>query len=145
MGKCDVITANSKISSTKTNPKRRNNILKICGEVSCQHFSDQVPPPSQSTSTCLVVFWEEFNEESSSSMKVLCDGRKKCIAMTLLDSEEDINIPFPLKSELPSEKKFSIQNSWVAVKKSRSGHIVKLSCRGNSVTWLQKDKDGNLF
>ena len=41
------------------------------------------------------------------------------------------------------QKKFSYQVAWVVIKPSRSGHIVKINCRGKSQTYLSRERGTN--
>ena len=141
MESCDLIAVKSR-NISKQNLKLQSKLKDLCQEYSCQHYSDESIVPARTTN-CLVVFWDNFHQESEPTMRLLCADRKKCIAMKIVDTEEDLNIDIPITDDLlPPEKKFSLQHSWVGVKESRSGHIVKLSCKNKSVTWLQGDQDG---
>ena len=71
-------------------------------------------------------------------MSRLCEGRKKCVGLSMLGVDEDINMELPV-GKLPSVDKFSYQVAWTLVKKSKSGLIVRMTCSNRSHSWLHLD------
>ena len=71
-------------------------------------------------------------------MSRLCEGRKKCVALSMVGLDGDINIELPV-GKLPSLDKFSYQVAWTLVKRSKSGLIVRISCGERSHIWLHLD------
>ena len=72
-------------------------------------------------------------------MSRLCQGKKKCVGLSMIGIDEDINMDLPVGKVLPSDK-FSYQVAWTLVKKSKSGLLVRISCSKKSYTWLQMPK-----
>ena len=71
-----------------------------------------------------------------------------CIALTLIGEDEDFNEKSKTNDDTSDEKnkpqnKFSYQVAWIVVKPSRSGHIVKINCRGKSQTYLSRETGSN--
>ena len=67
-----------------------------------------------------------------------------CVALTLIGEDEDINEDSKTFKETSDEmnepqKKFSYQVAWVVIKPSRSGHIIKINCRGKSQSYLSRE------
>ena len=88
------------------------------------------------TSNGVVVLLDSFEPGTSSVVKSLCQGRKRCVAL-MMGSEAGPKEP-ELEAGAP-ELAFSHQAAWVEATPSRSGHIVTLSCSGRRHTWLSRD------
>ena len=71
-----------------------------------------------------------------------------CVALTMIGEDEDINEESNTNEDTSDEKdepqkKFSYQAAWVIIKPGRSGHIVKINCRGKSQTYLSRETGAN--
>ena len=88
------------------------------------------------TSTCLLVMLDSLQEGVQGTMRKLCEGRKKCVALLLITQEDDIQQDPPAE-ELAAEQKFSLQVAWLVVKILPRGYMVRLACSGRSKIWLE--------
>ena len=88
------------------------------------------------TSTCLVVMLDRLQEGVQGTMRKLCEGRKKCVALLVISQEENIHQDPPAE-ELAAEQKFSLQVAWLVVKILPRGYMVRLACSGRSKVWLE--------
>ena len=71
-----------------------------------------------------------------------------CVALTMIGEDEDITEESNTNEDTSDDKdepqkKFSYQAAWVIIKPSRSGHIVKINCRGKSQTYLSRETGAN--
>ena len=71
-----------------------------------------------------------------------------CVALTMIGEDEDINEESKTKEDTNDkmdepQNKFSYQVAWVVVKPSRSGHIIKINCRGKSQTYFSRETGAN--
>ena len=88
------------------------------------------------TSTCLVVMLDSLQAGVQGTMRKLCQGRKKCVALLVISQEEKLEQDPPAEV-LDAEQKFSLQTAWLVVKLLPRGYMVRLACSGRSRVWLQ--------
>ena len=88
------------------------------------------------TSTCLVVMMDSLQAGVRGTMRKLCQGRKKCVALLVISQEEKLEQD-PPDEVLAAQQKFSLQTAWLVVKLLPRGYMVRLACSGRSRVWLE--------
>ena len=88
------------------------------------------------TSTCLVVMLDSLQAGVQGTMRKLCQGRKKCVALLIISQEESLQQDPPAEV-LATQQKFSLQTAWLVVKLLPRGYMVRLACSGRSRVWLE--------
>ena len=149
-----------KISVVKS---ARSEVPAVCRETDCvryqhSHLAAAQPPgwdkeienfknlsptltdSTSVTSTCLVVMFDSLQPGVQGTMRRLCQGRKKCLAMLVISPEENIQ-QAPPEEELPPQQKFSLQTAWLVVKVLPRGYLLRLACSGRSRLWLEYGED----
>ena len=92
----------------------------------------------QGESSCLLAVWPAIPPDGPVIMDTLCQGRKKCMALVILDEEDTLH----QEMEKPvTQLKYSIQVAWVMVKMVKEGFLVRLQCGEQANQWVEYVQD----